>query len=189
MSKLYRTSDFLARRADAAAKVAKNVARARRLARAELTSSGPWQPREPTLPDDRDFGPAMARLPQRQRIFVDVCSAASSRLGGASSRLQQSWARCEQVSLPRQSSSPKQYAARAETSHYRLGERRGAELGTDNAFGSAGGSRRFPDPRIRVPVPEHGRRRRPGRPAAVSARLIGAWPLVSISVGEVMPLL
>jgi hypothetical protein len=32
------------------------------------------------LPDDRDFGPAMARLTQRQRIFVDVCSAASSRL-------------------------------------------------------------------------------------------------------------
>jgi hypothetical protein len=27
-----------------------------------------------------DFGPAMARLTQRQRIFVDVCSAASSRL-------------------------------------------------------------------------------------------------------------
>jgi hypothetical protein len=32
------------------------------------------------LPDDRDFGPAMARLTQRQRIFVDLCSAASSRL-------------------------------------------------------------------------------------------------------------
>jgi hypothetical protein len=32
------------------------------------------------LPDDRDFRPAMARLTQRQRIFVDVCSAASSRL-------------------------------------------------------------------------------------------------------------
>jgi hypothetical protein len=32
------------------------------------------------LPDDRDFGPAMARLTQRQRIFVDACSAASSRL-------------------------------------------------------------------------------------------------------------
>ena len=46
----------------------------------EPTSSGPWQPREPMLPDDRDFGPAMARLTQRQRIFVDVCSAASSRL-------------------------------------------------------------------------------------------------------------
>ena len=25
----------------------------------EPTSSGPWQPREPMLPDDRDFGPAM----------------------------------------------------------------------------------------------------------------------------------
>ncbi len=37
----------------------------------EPTSSGPWQPREPMLPDDRDFGPAMARLTQRQRIFVD----------------------------------------------------------------------------------------------------------------------
>jgi hypothetical protein len=24
----------------------------------EPTSSGPWQPREPMLPDDRDFGPA-----------------------------------------------------------------------------------------------------------------------------------
>ena len=46
----------------------------------EPTSSGPWQPREPMLPDDRDFGPAMARLTQRQRIFVDVCSVASSRL-------------------------------------------------------------------------------------------------------------
>ena len=46
----------------------------------ELTSSGSWQPREPILTDDRDFGPAMARLTQRQRIFVDVCSAASSRL-------------------------------------------------------------------------------------------------------------
>src|ERR1700720_358283 len=46
----------------------------------EPTSSGPWQPREPTLPEDRDFGPAMARLTQRQRIFVDVCSAAASRL-------------------------------------------------------------------------------------------------------------
>src|SRR6202521_4211093 len=46
----------------------------------EPTSSGLWQPREPMLPDDRDFGPAMARLTQRQRIFVDVCSAASSRL-------------------------------------------------------------------------------------------------------------
>ena len=42
----------------------------------EPTSSGPWQPREPMLRDDRDFGPAMARLTQRQRIFVD----ASSRL-------------------------------------------------------------------------------------------------------------
>jgi hypothetical protein len=29
----------------------------------EPTSSGPWQPREPMLPDDRDFEPAMARLP------------------------------------------------------------------------------------------------------------------------------
>jgi len=28
----------------------------------EPTSSGPWQPREPMLPDDRDFEPAMARL-------------------------------------------------------------------------------------------------------------------------------
>ena len=28
----------------------------------EPTSSGPWQPQEPMLPDDRDFGPAMARL-------------------------------------------------------------------------------------------------------------------------------
>src|SRR4029077_4047318 len=37
----------------------------------EPTSSGPWQPREPMLPDDRDFGPAMARLTQRQRIFLD----------------------------------------------------------------------------------------------------------------------
>ena len=46
----------------------------------EPTSSGPWQQREPMLPDDRDFGPAMARLTQRQRIFVDVCSVASSRL-------------------------------------------------------------------------------------------------------------
>jgi hypothetical protein len=34
MSKPYRTSDFLARRADAAAKAAKDVARAERLARA-----------------------------------------------------------------------------------------------------------------------------------------------------------
>src|ERR1700720_192215 len=46
----------------------------------EPTSGGPWHPREPMLPDDRDFGPAMARLTQRQRIFVDLCSAASSRL-------------------------------------------------------------------------------------------------------------
>jgi transposase len=37
----------------------------------ELTSSGSWQPREPMLPDDRDFGLAVARLTQRQRIFVD----------------------------------------------------------------------------------------------------------------------
>src|ERR1700757_4639665 len=28
----------------------------------EPTSSGPWQPREPMLPDDRDFEPAMTRL-------------------------------------------------------------------------------------------------------------------------------
>jgi hypothetical protein len=29
----------------------------------ELTSSGSWQPREPMLPDDRDFGRALARFP------------------------------------------------------------------------------------------------------------------------------
>ena len=65
-SKSYRNSDFLARRADAAQKAAKDAARAERaerLALAEPTSSGPWQPREPMLPDDRDFEPAMARLP------------------------------------------------------------------------------------------------------------------------------
>ena len=60
-SKPYRTSDFLARRADAAQKAAKDAARAER--QPEPTSSGPWQPREPMLPDDRDFEPAMARLP------------------------------------------------------------------------------------------------------------------------------
>src|SRR5271154_3353003 len=37
----------------------------------ELISIGPRQPREPMLPDDRDFGSAMARLTRRQRIFVD----------------------------------------------------------------------------------------------------------------------
>ena len=60
-SKPYRTSDFLARRADAAQKVAKDAARSA-WPEPEPTSSGPWQPREPMLPDDRDFEPAMARL-------------------------------------------------------------------------------------------------------------------------------
>src|SRR5258708_23782709 len=32
----------------------------------EPTSSGPWQPREPMLPDDRDFGPAMGRLTSKR---------------------------------------------------------------------------------------------------------------------------
>jgi hypothetical protein len=51
------------------------------------------------LPDDRDFGPAMARLIQRQRIFVDVCSAASSRLRRRVEPATQSRARCEQVRM------------------------------------------------------------------------------------------
>ena len=46
----------------------------------ELTSIGPWQPREPMLPDDRDFGSAMARLTRRQCIFV----AAEARRAGYS---------------------------------------------------------------------------------------------------------
>ena len=46
----------------------------------EPTSSGPWQPREPMLPDDRVFGPATARLTQRQRIFVNGLFRGSSRL-------------------------------------------------------------------------------------------------------------
>ena len=62
MSKPYRTSDFLARRADAAQKAAKDAARAERLARARADIERPWQPREPMLPDDRDFDPPMARL-------------------------------------------------------------------------------------------------------------------------------
>src|SRR6266404_2244784 len=66
MSKPYRMSDFLARRADAAQKAAKDAARAERLPEPEPTSSGPWQPREPMLPDDRDFGPAMARLTSKK---------------------------------------------------------------------------------------------------------------------------
>ena len=57
----------------------------------EPTSSGPWQPREPMLPDDRDFGPAMARLTQRQRIFVDglfcgLKQTAAARRAGYSNR-------------------------------------------------------------------------------------------------------
>jgi hypothetical protein len=55
----------------------------------ELTSSGSWQPREPMLPDDRDFGPAMARLTQRQRIFVDGLrpqQTAAARRGDYSNR-------------------------------------------------------------------------------------------------------
>ena len=70
-SKPYRTSDFLARRADAAQKAAKDGSERSAWPEPELTSSGPWQPREPMLPDDRDFWPAMARLTQRQRTFVD----------------------------------------------------------------------------------------------------------------------
>ena len=42
----------------------------------EPTSSGPWQPREPMLPDDRDFGPARPVSPNASAF----CSAASSRL-------------------------------------------------------------------------------------------------------------
>lgn len=39
----------------------------------ELTSSGSWQPREPMLPDDGDFGTAMARLTQRSASSWMVC--------------------------------------------------------------------------------------------------------------------
>ena len=70
-SKPYRSSDFLARRADAAQKTVKDAARAERLARARADIERTLAAREPMLPDDRDFGPAMARLTQRQRIFVD----------------------------------------------------------------------------------------------------------------------
>ena len=57
----------------------------------EPTSSGPWQLREPMLPDDRDFGPAMARLTQRQRIFGDglfcgLKQTAAARRAGYSNR-------------------------------------------------------------------------------------------------------
>ena len=43
------------------------------------------------LPDDRDFGPAMARLTQRQRIFVDglfcgLKQTAAARRAGYSNR-------------------------------------------------------------------------------------------------------
>ena len=61
-SKPYRTSDFLARRADAAQKAVKDAPERSAWPEPEPTSSGPWQPREPMLPDDRDFEPAMARL-------------------------------------------------------------------------------------------------------------------------------
>ena len=64
MSKPYRTSDFLARRADATAKAAKDAARAERLARARADIERTWRPREPMLPDDRDFG---TLRPLRQR--------------------------------------------------------------------------------------------------------------------------
>ena len=61
-SKSYRNSDFLTRRADAARKAAKDAARAERLARARADIERTLEPREPMLPDDRDFEPAMARL-------------------------------------------------------------------------------------------------------------------------------
>ena len=61
-SKPYRTSDFLARRADAAQKAAKDAARAERLARARAGIERTLAAAEPMLPDGRDFEPAMARL-------------------------------------------------------------------------------------------------------------------------------
>ena len=60
---------------------------------------------------------------------------------------------------------------------YHLGERRGAELGTDNAFGRPGIRAGFPIPVSACQCREHGRCRRSGPPAAVSAQLIGALPL------------
>ena len=63
----------------------------------EPTSSGPWQPRGPILPDDRDFGPAMARLTNGSASSWMSVLRPQADCGGASSRLQQSRARCEQV--------------------------------------------------------------------------------------------
>ena len=91
------------------------------------------------LPDDRDFGPAMARLTQRQRIFVDVCSAASSRLRR---RVEPATAIAgtlrtgphDRGNLLRQNNTPRELRRAI----YHQGERRGAELGTDNALGRPG---------------------------------------------------
>jgi hypothetical protein len=91
------------------------------------------------LPDDRDFGPAMARLTQRQRIFVDLCSAASSRLRR---RVEPATAIAgtlrtgphDRGNLLRQNNTQRELRRAI----YHLGERRGAELGTDNAFDRPG---------------------------------------------------